>query len=129
MASCMTQSSYQPHPLRVQRRRTKGFRLPAGAICVTRPGPWSNPFSVANCLELGYAQTKQEAVALCVACFEDWLLKGEMSDYWWEANHLRRWQWMHDHLPDLRRKPLACFCPLDRPCHADVLAYFANRLR
>ena len=30
-------------------------------------------------------------------------------------------------LPELRGKNLACFCPLDRPCHADVLLEMANR--
>lgn len=30
-------------------------------------------------------------------------------------------------LPDLRGKNLACWCALDRPCHADVLLDLANR--
>ena len=29
-------------------------------------------------------------------------------------------------LPDLRGKNLACWCPLDAPCHADVLLRLAN---
>jgi hypothetical protein len=28
---------------------------------------------------------------------------------------------------ELRGKNLACFCPLDQPCHADVLLEIANR--
>jgi hypothetical protein len=28
---------------------------------------------------------------------------------------------------DLRGKNLACWCPLDGPCHADVLLEVANR--
>ncbi len=28
---------------------------------------------------------------------------------------------------ELRAKLLACFCSLDKPCHADVLAEIANR--
>jgi hypothetical protein len=27
---------------------------------------------------------------------------------------------------ELRGKNLACFCPLDQPCHADVLLEIAN---
>ena len=27
---------------------------------------------------------------------------------------------------ELRGKNLACFCPLDRPCHADILLELAN---
>ncbi len=34
------------HPLRVQRKRTKGSRLPEGAVCVTRPGKYGSPFRV-----------------------------------------------------------------------------------
>ncbi len=30
-------------------------------------------------------------------------------------------------LPELRGKDLACWCPLDQPCHADVLLELANR--
>ena len=29
-------------------------------------------------------------------------------------------------IPNLRGKDLACFCPLDQPCHADVLLELAN---
>jgi hypothetical protein len=29
-------------------------------------------------------------------------------------------------LADLRGKNLACWCPLDQPCHADVLLELAN---
>ena len=35
------------HPLRIQRTRTKGARLPNDAVCVTRPGKWGNPFDTA----------------------------------------------------------------------------------
>jgi hypothetical protein len=30
-------------------------------------------------------------------------------------------------LPELRGKNLACWCPLDKPCHADVLLELANK--
>lgn len=45
-------------PQRIQRRRTKGWRMPPNTICITRPGPWGNPFVVgrdgtqAECVEL-----------------------------------------------------------------------------
>lgn len=28
---------------------------------------------------------------------------------------------------ELSGRPLACWCPLDRPCHADVLLHVANQ--
>jgi Domain of unknown function (DUF4326) len=37
-------------------------------------------------------------------------------------------EWLRKHaLPALRGKNLACFCPLDQPCHADVLLELANQ--
>lgn len=30
-------------------------------------------------------------------------------------------------LAELRGKNLACWCPLDRPCHADILLELANQ--
>ena len=118
---------YTPHPLRVQRKRTKGARLPEGAFCVTRPGPWGNPFKVDSCIEAGFARTREEAGRMCVECFADWLLKGDLSD-WWNESSREKWQYMRDNLWRLKGKRLACFCPLDRPCHADILATFAARL-
>jgi MT-A70/Domain of unknown function (DUF4326) len=35
-------------PKRIQLRRTSGWRLPEGAISVTRPGRWGNPFRVGD---------------------------------------------------------------------------------
>ena len=36
----------KPPPKRIQRRRTKGWRMPAGAIYVGRPTKWGNPVRV-----------------------------------------------------------------------------------
>ena len=33
-------------PKRIQRKRTRGWRLPEGAVAVTRPTFWGNPFPV-----------------------------------------------------------------------------------
>lgn len=33
-------------PKRIQRKRTKGFRLPPNTVCVTRPGPLGNPWLI-----------------------------------------------------------------------------------
>jgi hypothetical protein len=32
-------------------------------------------------------------------------------------------------IDELRGKNLACWCPLDQPCHADVLLELVNRKR
>lgn len=116
---------YRPHPLRIQRRRVAGFRLPEGTKCVSCPGPWGNPFTVKRAKESGYAVNDQDARDLCVKAFDDWLRHGEKSSYWF-LDGAEQWKWMREHLRELKGLQLACFCPLDRPCHADVLARLAN---
>jgi hypothetical protein len=92
-------------PARIQRTRTKGQSLPAGAVCVTRPGRWGNPFNV----------TAEVPQAEAVRLFAEALEKGELP-----FNHadIRR---------ELAGKHLACWCRPGLPCHGDVLLEIANR--
>jgi len=90
-------------PVRVQRKRTKGFRLqdasPNGlpVVYVGRPSKWANPFRIG-------IDGDREAV---VRKFREYAMKKLKEDPNW--------------LEPLRGKDLACWCPLDKPCHADVL--------
>ena len=100
--------------------------MPPNTVCVTRPGKWGNPFKRSTCIEVGYADNDADARQMCVDSFRDWLLKGDLSE-WWFSGSQQRWEWMRANLESLRGKNLACFCPLDMPCHADVLLELANR--
>ena len=100
----VTTNCYSPHPLRIQRKRTKGWRLPEGAVCVSRPGRWGNPYKASEMAE----PTHENAVK----CFRV-LVESEPET----VAEIRS---------ELKGKKLACWCPLDRPCHADVLAEVAN---
>jgi hypothetical protein len=99
------------HPLRIQRKRTSGFRLPAGTICVTRPGRFGSPFESA-------------------ASFAVWLETGDVASDLLkpmtpeELGERRRW--ILANLDSLRGRTIACFCPPEKQCHADVLATLAN---
>lgn len=88
-------------PVRVQLRRTKGWRMPPNTVRVARPGKWGNPFTVAehgaNGAVLNY-QLRMHGLAAIGAV----------------------------DLSELRGKNLACWCALDQPCHADVLLRMAN---
>lgn len=89
-------------PKRIQRKRTKGWRMPEGAVYVGRPSRWGNPFVIAP------SETREEAI-------EDygcWITSIPES--------------LHAVQTLLRGKDLACWCPLDQPCHADVLLEIAN---
>lgn len=103
---------YQPHPLRIQLRRTKGWRKPEGAIVVSRPSKWGNPMWAG--IFAGY--TTEDAVR----DFRRWL-NGDNS-----YRSLGNPPSLEEITRELRGKQLACWCPLDKPCHADVLAEIAN---
>jgi hypothetical protein len=94
-------------PKRVQLSRRKGARLPQTAINVARPGPWGNPFRIGDVGPDGERiETRTQAVAL------------------YRAN-VSRPPAGHSY-EELRGHDLACWCPLDAACHADVLLERAN---
>ena len=72
---------------------------------VTRPTKWGNPHP----LSLG----REEAVRR----YREDLLAGRLAIT------------VEDVERELRGRDLACYCPLDEPCHADVLLELANRQR
>lgn len=94
-------------PKRIQRRRMKGWRMPANTVSVTRPGRYGNPYRV------GVDGDQSE----CVDKFRA------------DLEHTLRFDpsLLADHLESLRGKDLACFCALDTPCHGDVWLDLANR--
>lgn len=101
-------------PTRMQLRRVKGWRKPEGVVYVGRPSRWGNPFKVGL---FGDA-------AACVAEYRSHLEAAIGGD------NQRSSAWFHHiaaNLTMLRGKDLACWCPLDQACHADVLLEVANR--
>lgn len=100
-------------PERIQLRRSKGWRKPEGAVIVARPSRWGNPFVV----EL-YGTPVE-----CVKAYRDHLHAAALGD------NLRSSAAFHHiaaNLSMLRGHDLACWCPLNEPCHADVLLEVAN---
>ncbi|MEW5810292.1 MAG: DUF4326 domain-containing protein [Actinomycetota bacterium] len=109
-------------PERIQRRRTKGWRMPDGAIYIGRPTRWGNPFQIggrAHFRLLGRVVYVQiDSAAEATALYRNWVnldvryIAAEPPD--------------SRALAELRGHDLACWCPLDQPCHADVLLEIAN---
>jgi hypothetical protein len=89
---------------RVRLRRTKGWRKPARTIVVTRSSKWGNPHKVTA--ELDRAQAVER--------FRVDLLAGRLP---FTVEDVQR---------ELVGRDLACWCPLDEPCHADVLLAVAR---
>ncbi len=94
-------------PERIQLRRTKGWRKPSGAVVVARPSRWGNPFPIGDPGKGG--RTRQQAVDA--------------------YRHMAGSTFGESDLAELRGHDLACWCPLDQPCHADVLLELANQRR
>ncbi len=103
-------------PVRIQRKRTKGWRAPEGAVYVGRGTQWGNPFKVNN-PALGRL-SREEAIR----AYRRLILVNLDGVIHW--NRVRFNQ--ADVEKHLRGKDLMCWCPLDQPCHADVLLELAN---
>lgn len=112
-------------PERIQRRRTKGWRAPEGAVYVGRGTKWGNPYTPDNyTIGWGPDSPRPATSAELVAAYRRELDCSDprCSEPGWEEH-----PWTRDLDPrELRGKDLMCWCPLGRPCHADVLLDLAN---
>ncbi len=127
--------SNQTRPIRVQRKRTKGYKMPENTISVCRPGKWGNPFRVVDgkgffWIEMpngsrpyGY-ERKPEAQQKVVELFGKMMMNpfsltiGEST--------VQKFRYMRDRIQDLEGKNLGCFCPVGSHCHAEILLELAN---
>jgi len=91
-------------PVRIQLKRTKGWRIPPDTVKVDRSTKWGNPFNV----------TKHHDAAEVVREFRSWVI-GLLTNGTGYP------------LAELRGKNLACWCKPGEPCHADVLLELANK--
>lgn len=95
-------------PRRVQMSRRRKWRddHPA-AVIVARPTKWGNPYQA--------GKDGDGARSYLVHLYREYISRPEQAEL---VAAIRR---------DLRGKDLACWCPLDEPCHADVLIEIANQ--
>ena len=95
-------------PQRIQLKRTKGWRMPPNTVKVARPAFWGNPF-VIGALDPHHRTPMTR---------DDVMLRFEQ--------YARQRPVKNRIIAELRGKNLACFCPLNQPCHADILLSIAN---
>lgn len=123
-------------PIRIQLKRTRGWRKPPNTVIVSRPSKWGNPFSVSQedgewsvvsslVKDLAYEKyptivvkcdTREAAVKKAVELFHEALLIGDLN---FEPADVRQ---------ELGGKNLACWCKAGDRCHADVLLAVANEM-
>jgi hypothetical protein len=109
-------------PKRVQLSRAKGWRKPEGAIVVSRPSRWGNPFRVgdpgvpdaataARLYSEALLPYRHHGPAVSGSKLEDFLIT--------QAN-------IDSIVLELRGHDLCCWCQIGAPCHGDVLLEIAN---
>jgi Domain of unknown function (DUF4326) len=102
-------------PERIQLKRTKGWRKPEGAVVVSRPTRWGNPFRVGAELDFPFSEVFGTVVRDQAHAVEIFAIYARItSGYGLLAQR------------ELQGKDLACWCKPADPCHADVLLEVAN---
>lgn len=110
-------------PKRIQRKRTKGWKMPENTVYVGRPTKWGNPYklgSTYNIIDLPtdvkvYSSDNTKTInfpSQAVDIYRKWLNDQIISG---KLNPM-----------ELKGINLACFCREDDWCHADVLLEIAN---
>lgn len=110
-------------PKRIQRKRTKGWRMPTNTVSVTRPGRWGNPYFPGCGRARGFFD---RTLTLCHHDVRDPRVQVKWFGELMEQKRSDNPEEFDAYLAPLRGKDLACWCPLDQPCHADVLLELAN---
>lgn len=133
-------------PQRIQRQRTKGWRMPEGAIYVGRPSRWGNPFKVGGLYRTpGFWKAPcshpiEQTHDDCIGSYTSADITGK--NYTYEVRRVTDRGlavelfagyvayhddvWNEDAWSVLGGRDLVCWCPLSEPCHADVLLDHAN---
>lgn len=119
-------------PVRIQRKRTKGWRKPDNCVIVSRPSRFGNPFTIQQAIEAEWSEPHRA----CAENYAEWLRVGTSGGWFEETYRIGRQvldrRRVLAELHILRGKDLACTCPLPKPgqpdhCHAAVLLELANR--
>jgi hypothetical protein len=109
-------------PQRIQLSRRKGWKMPPNTVKVDRTTKWGNPCIV------GKHGTLEECVKwFSFAVQGTFVLGMKNTDGTWLTDSLMAYHKMAKRdLVQLRGKNLACWCPPNAPCHADILLEMAN---
>lgn len=134
--------------MRIQRKRTKGWKMPPNTVYVGRGSKWGNPFRVIQYHDKKWAiktdgserhttilinnthatyNTKEEATKDAIKCYTLSLTPythdngDNLIDFYMsiaQVEHIKYY---------LKGKNLACWCDINEMCHADILLDIANK--
>ena len=118
------ESMAKRQPRRIQRKRTKNWKMPKNAVYVGRPGKWGNPF-----YRLKDNPDMEVDRGFIVAVYKMWLngqLVPGLAAIFEGGDDLPTPPARETIQKQFKGKNLACWCPLKDDCHADVLLSIAN---
>jgi len=111
-----------PAPKRIQMTRSRPWRHEhPDAVIVDRRTKWGNPYRVGG-LAIVTSDGRERQVlrdlspAMAVHLYRLWVWNWDIADLSHPVLNVG----------ELAGRDLACWCPLDAPCHADVLLEIAN---
>lgn len=119
-------------PVRIQRQRKAGWRMPEGVVYVGRPSKWGNPINLSDVGAQYPSLDDRQVAQLVVRTFEPLARRGHLAYPNWRYLGGQRGavEWMYPSVEEIRTelagKDLACWCELGMPCHADTLLAIAN---
>lgn len=112
---------------RIQRKRTKGWRMPENAKYVGRPTKWGNPFRLTPD---GFIQCYSTNGKI----LDPWIMWSysngfetkdivELYGLWLKGDLKTKAPYLPTppSIDELKGKDLACFCSLSEPCHVDAI--------
>ena len=94
-------------PIRIQRKRTKGWRMPDNTVYVGRGSKWGNYFTIED-------YGREESIDMFIQYIGH---PNSPLDFGPED------------IEQLRGKNLACWCKENESCHADILLAWANETK
>lgn len=114
-------------PERIQRKRSRGWRMPENTVVVTRGTKHGNPFRVGGWFKVGRGRGFP-GMAWCEALDERYAagftkIKTAAQAVEFYKLYVERYK---IDLSELRGKNLACWCAVGEPCHADFQLEVAN---
>jgi hypothetical protein len=107
-------------PIRIQRKRTKGWKKPENTVYVGRGTKYGNPFIVGTEVHQMWFKIFH-GIDVLKYFVREYPINTEDAVYLYEKYVLPGLD-----VSRLKDKNLMCFCPLDNPCHVDPLIKKAN---
>ena len=111
-------------PQRIQRKRTRGWRMPENTVYVGRPSRWGNPTDWREYAEWYPGAEPEELRRMAASDFKHFTLDPALIPTEWPKP---KYASLDEVRAELAGKNLACWCPIDHPCHADALLEIANQ--